>query len=342
MARDRLFEPIPLHGLTLRNRIVMAPMVTHMGVDTNRALRYYQRRAMGGVGLVMVEACNIHRFSSRAFVEGLQRLAYAIREAGSAVGVQLFSDGTLRSGQKVYPSDEDDGPGISTEDIRHVVMAFAAAAQTAWHAGVDVVEIHGAHDFFLNRFFSPVYNRRGDLYGGTFQKRMTLALEIVSTVRDAIDDQLPILYRHTPVEDRDGGYTLSDTEEFAFHLQGAGAAAVHVSPSHSEDGEHAEFAKRIRHSVDLPVIAVGRMNDPALAEDALLRGKCDLVAIGRGLLADPDWPVKVQEGCESDIIRCTDCMKDCRGHLVRGEPIGCTQNPLTGHEYEQAAERAPF
>lgn len=342
MARDILFEPVSVQGLTLRNRIVMAPMVTNMGIDSNRALRYYQRRARGGVGLVMIEACHINRFSSRSFVEGLQRLAYAIRQEGAAVGVQLFTDGTLRSGEKVYPSDQLEGRGISTEEIRLLVMAFAAAAQTAWHAGVDLVEIHGAHDFFLNRFLSPIYNRRGDIYGGTPQKRMTLALEIVSSVRDALDSQLPVFFRHTPVEPRDGGYTLSDTLEFAFHLQGAGAAAIDVSPSCDGGGDHACYARAVRERVDVPVVAVGRMDDPDTAESVVAEGKADLVAIGRGLLADPDWPVKVRDGREGEIIRCTGCLEACRGNLVKGEPIGCTQNPLTGHEYEQAAEWAPF
>lgn len=323
-----LFEPLRIKNLTLRNRYVMPPMVTNMCVTSGQAIAYYRERARGGVGLVIVEATHVDRFSYQRFVNGLRHLAGAVHKEGAAIAIQLFHG-------NVFDCEETTPTELTKEQIGRLKRKFVYAASKAREAGFDGVEPHGAHGYFLNQFFSPERNRRTDEYGGSLENRMRLGLEIVSAIREELDPDVLILYRHTPVG---MGYTLDESVRFAVELERAGLDVMDVSPSTSKGGEHADLAAAIKSSLNIPVIAVGGMEDPKMAEKALREGKCDLVAVGRGLIADPHLPNKVKEGRVDEIVKCVKCSEKCSGNLSAGLPISCTQNPKVGLEYLSQSE----
>jgi len=309
-------------------------MVTNMlrrGVS-EQALGWYAERAKGGVGLVIVEAVWVDRFSDERFARQLRSLSLKIHEAGAATAIQLFKR-PMVGGKPVSICGEAGLRQITTEELAAIPGEFAAAAKAAQNAGFDGAEIHGAHGFFLNQFFSPKTNRRTDAYGGSLEGRSRLGLESARAARQAVGDDFLLFYRHTPEQGAPDGYTLSDSIAFCQKLVAAGVDVLDISPSTRRGSAHAGLAGAIKKAVSAPVIAVGGMNDPAAAEAALSNGSCDLCAIGRGLIADAHWVEKVKAGKEGDIIACEECNEGCFGRLRSGVPIGCMHNPESGNEY---------
>ena len=324
-----LFTPLSLEGRTLRNRVVLPPMVTNMDPVTFRGRCWYAERARGGVGLVIVEATRLHRFQEESFRAGLGPLTAAVHAQGAALAIQLFAEPKVGE-EPVGVSAGEECRGITPEEIRAKVTAFAQAAEICQEAGFDGVEPHGAHGFFLNQFFSPAHNQRQDEFGGSLEGRMRFGVEVVQAVREATGPDFLIFYRHTAqTED----YPLEDSQIFASRLAEAGVNVLDISPSTAS--QHADLAAGIKSVVDVPVIAVGGMSDPAAAEAALAARKCDLVALGRGLIADALWVEKVQAGKLGDLIECLECNQGCFGNLRSGKPISCAQNPASGEEYRK-------
>ncbi len=309
---DILFEPLTLKGLTLRNRLVMPPMVSNRDVTGAESRAWYARHAAGGVGLVIVEATRIHRFDHDLTAAQLAPLAAAIHHEGAAAMVQLFFQPPAGCAR---PAD------LSAEQIATGLAQFARAAAVCREAGFDGVEPHGAHGFLLNQFFSPAHNQRLDGYGGDLAGRMRLGLEVVRAVRAAVDDACVVLYRHTPVTA--DSYGLDDSLTFARELVAAGVDGLDISPS--SDQAPADRAAPFKALGLAPVIGVGRLGEVDRAAAALHHGRCDLVAIGRGLIADPDWPDKVRRGHEEDLLECTECNVGCFGRLREGLPIDCVR-----------------
>jgi len=323
-----LFGELRVGAVTLRNRVVMPPMMTNVEADDPRSVEYYRRRAAGGVGLIILQAVMLDRFERPGFASRLSPLVGAVHAEGAAVAVQLFQPPEV-GGDAVAPSPEQGAREVATHEIEAMVGSFVGAGRQCAEVGFDGVEPHGAHGFFLNWFFSPRRNRRSDRYGGSLRARMQFAREIIAGLRAEVGDRALLLYRHTPVEG-DGGYTINDTCTFLRELQQVGLDVADISPSMPAGGAHAAWAAQVKSAVDLPVIAVGQMGDPQRAEAALAQGKCDLVAVGRQLIADPEWANKVREGREGEITRCVECNEHCFGNLRRGEPISCSQNPDAG------------
>lgn len=330
---DSLFQPIQVRGKTVRNRIVMPPMVTNMGHVTDQAIAWYAERAKGGVGLVIVESTPLERLKEPHIRDGLPRLADAVHAAGALVAMQVFFTPAV-DGRPVSVSGTEEAPAVSADQIRARAEQFAEAAVFLKECGFDGVEPHGAHGFFLNQFFSPRHNRRQDEFGGSLEGRMRTGLTIVSAIRQAVGDDFILLYRHTPDEQTPEGYGLEDSLVFAERLAASGVDILDVSPStRAGSDNHAGMAGAIRRVVNIPVIAVGGMKDPAAACAAIESGKCDLVAIGRGLIAEPHWANKVRNGRTDEIVWCIECNERCFGHLREGKAIGCKVNPNAGKEY---------
>ncbi|MGQ9523590.1 MAG: oxidoreductase [Armatimonadota bacterium] len=330
---ESLFQPIQVRGKTIRNRIVMPPMVTNMGLVTDQAVAWYAERAKGGVGLVIVESTPLERLREPHIREGLPRLADAAHSAGALIAMQVFFSPTV-DGRPVSVSGTDEAPAISAEQIRAKAEQFAESAALLRACGFDGMEPHGAHGFFLNQFFSPRHNRRQDEFGGSLEGRMQTGLSIVSAIRKAVGSDFIVLYRHTPDEQAPDGYGLEDSIVFAERLAQAGVDILDISPStRAGSDNHAGMAAAIRRVVSVPVIAVGGMKDPAAASAAIEQGKCDLVAVGRGLIAEPHWVSKVREGRLNEITWCVECNERCFGHLREGIPIGCKVNLNAGREY---------
>lgn len=367
---SKLFEKIKIGNLELKNRIVMPPMGTQLantdGTISARQIEYYAARARGGAGMVEVEFSTVDpvqfaaltqvRISDDRFMPGLAALASAIKSNGSRAAIQIHHPGRQASSrttgaQPVAPSAIA-GPSpelpreLSVVEILELEERFAQAALWAKQAGFDAVELHGAHGYLLCQFLSPYSNQRQDDFGGDTQRRARFPLEIVRKVRQRVGNDYPILFRLSADEHVEGGLTLNETRLIVQWLEEAGVDAISVSaanhasmewsiqPMLMKPGCLVPLAAEIKKVVKVPVMVAGRINDPLVAERILEQGKADLVAVGRGLLADPDFPRKAKDGREREIIKCIAC-NTCYDQILRLQPIACLVNPEAGRELEK-------
>ncbi|WP_187118960.1 FAD-dependent oxidoreductase [Bacillus marasmi] len=370
---EKILEPMKIGTMEVRNRFVMPPMVTNYAAEdgsvTDRIIDYHVARAKGGVGLIIVEAIYVHQtgkgFSNELginrdeLVPGLRKLVEAVHHHGAKIACQLYHAGRQTSSdvtgaRLVAPSPipcpvkQEVPKQLTTLEIRGLVEEFRQAARRAKQAGFDAVEIHGAHGYLLNQFLSPYSNKREDEYGGSFENRMRFPLEVVNSVREEVGIDFPIIYRLSAEEYVDGGLTIDDTSWFAVKLVEAGVNAVHVSggvyasaamiiqPSAIPQGLYIENATAIKRAIEdaVPVIVVGRIKNPEMAEAIIRGGNADFVAMGRALLSDPDLPNKVRNGQSANIRNCLGCNQGCIDRLFEDIDIACMINPLTGHEGE--------
>ncbi len=313
-----LFSPLGIGRVELRNRVVAPPMVQVRSITSPEGIAWYRRLAAGGVGLVIVEATSIPRFGDDLTPDTLRGLVDAIHSKGAAAAIQLFP-GVFGS-----PSGPDD---LTVEQIDELVAQFGRAAEICLAAGFDGVEPHGAHNYPLHAFFMPEKDHRDDAYGGSLDNRCRLAVRIVEAIRDSVGDKLLILYRHTPVG---GGVTIEESLALADRLVAAGVDVMDISPAKGE--KPASLAAPFKAKLTVPVIAVGGMQDPAAACEALREDRCDLVAVGRQLIGDAEWAEKVRTGRLDEIIQCDKCNEGCFGALRDRKPVECVH--WTGDELE--------
>jgi len=373
----KLFEPFKIDTMELKNRIVMPPMGTNFSAEdgsvTKRLKNYYVERAKGGVGLIIVEGAYVEprgKGSTRQLavdhdnkIPGLRELATAVQANGVKVALQLFHGGrqshsSIIGTQPVSASEvpcrltRETPRALTAPEIEDVVEAFAEAARRAKEAGFDAVEIHGAHGYLINQFLSPLTNRRTDQYGGDVKGRTRFLLEILERVREKMGSGYPVLCRINGDDYIEGGITLEEAKIIAKMLEAGGVNALHISggiydspvpvttaPMALPRGNMVHLAAGIKEVVNVPVIAVGRINDPELAEEILRQGKADLVSMGRALLADPYLPRKAAAGALDEINRCTAC-DECISKLLFNEDIVCSVNAALGKEEEHRIEKA--
>jgi 2,4-dienoyl-CoA reductase-like NADH-dependent reductase (Old Yellow Enzyme family) len=332
-----LFTPITIKGVEIRNRIIMAPLQLSLGFRNQRARAFYLERGRGGTGAITLPATAVDILASdeawgksgalASFLKGLSSLAADIHNTGAKVGIQLWHGFSFPAGlsgvqgELIAPSATRDARELKAAEIKVIVGKFAAAAASAKQAGLDFVNIHGAHAYLLHRFFSPWDNRRSDKYGGSVERRMTFALECVKSVRKAVGEDYPLFWRLSAEEGIVGGITLEQSIKLAQALEKAGIDIIDVSygrfarqimPSKKMPmGTYVSQAEAIKEAVNVPVIAVGRINSPQLAAEIVSQNKADLVALGRQLITDPYWVKKAQEGRFSDIVLCDSCNRNC-------------------------------
>jgi 2,4-dienoyl-CoA reductase-like NADH-dependent reductase (Old Yellow Enzyme family) len=374
----KLFETVRIRGMELPNRLVMPPMVTDYGNTdgsvSQNMIDYYARRAQGGVGLIQVEATSVDsahllsryqlRIDGDNYLPGLTALTRAIHEGGAKASIQLHHPGrqeptSVSQVQPVAPSPvplpvAGYGPPreLTIQEIAELVGRFAAAAALARDAGFDAVELHGAHSYLICQFLSPLSNRREDEYGRDTYGRSRFAREAIAAVRERVGDDYPIILRLSGQEYVEGGLTLEDTTVIARLAEEAGADVISVSAGNGmarqwstqsvlfRQGCLVPLAQEIKGAVTVPVLVAGRINDPGLAEEILEQGQADLIAVGRGLLSDPDLPLKAREGRTKEIRRCIACLT-CSHYRSRGGLV-CLINPEVGMEgrtEEKAATR---
>ena len=371
MDRQLLFSKGRIGSLELRNRIVLPPMGTNMaafdGEASDSIIAFYEARAKGGCGLIITEITRIddgpgagmlHQLSitSPKFVRGLERLADAVHKYDSKVFLQLHHPGREVSSaqlgglQSVAPSPLPCGvigetpQELTTEECAALVKKFIRGASLAKLAGMDGVELHGAHGYLINQFLSPYSNCRTDRYGGSFEGRLTFLSEIVTGIRRACGPDFPISVRLSCDEFVEGGLKLEDSVQIARTLESLGVAAINVSagiyetghaiiePQGLPEGWKKHLATEIRRNVSIPIIAVNNIKHPGTAEQYLEEGVCDFVAVGRGQIADPQWGNKARDGKDEEIRKCLGCMY-CFRSLGLQRPVECTVNPLVGREY---------
>jgi len=239
---------------------------------------------------------------------------------------------------------------LTMVEVEDLVKKFVEGARRAKMAGFDAVEIHGAHGYLINSFMSPYTNKRIDKYGGSFEGRMRFPLEIIEGIRKVVGEDFPIIFRLSGDEFVDGGLTIEDTKKIAKVLEDTSVNAIDVSagiyesidmliqPMYYERGCIVYLAEKIKKSVNIPVITVGRINDPILAEKVLQEGKADFVAIGRGLIADPEFAKKTREGRLNEIRKCIAC-NYCISRILGRRRLACTVNPEVGKEREYKIRR---
>ena len=315
-----LLDPLEVKGLMLKNRIVMPPMHTGLatteGAVTDRLVQHYVSRSEA-LALVVIEHSYVSltgKLSDRqlgihddGLVSGLERLSSSIHATGTPVVVQINHAGRsasvdLTGMQPLAPSRSESARELLVEEIEALTEAFTAAAERAIKAGFDGVEVHGAHGFLLNQFFSPLANRRRDEYGGSLEKRMRFPLEVVRNVRKRIGGRL-LLYRLGSDDMDPTGTRIEDSQRFAVKLEEAGVDIIDVSGGlcgsrpeelQGKQGYFVPQAQQIKQVVDMPVIGVGGIVDAKYAERLVREERVDLVAVGRELLKDPDWAKKAR------------------------------------------------
>jgi 2,4-dienoyl-CoA reductase-like NADH-dependent reductase (Old Yellow Enzyme family)/thioredoxin reductase len=374
---DKLFEPFKIGTMELKNRIIMPAMGTNFSAEdgsvTQRLINYHVERAKGGVGLIIVEGAYVEprgKGSVRQLavdhdskIPGLRELAAAVRANGAKVALQLFHGGRQSHSSIIgtQPVSASEVPcqltgetprALTVPEIKDVIEAFAEAARRTKEAGFDAVEIHGAHGYLISQFLSPLTNRRNDQYGGDVRGRARFLLEILERVREKVGSGYPVLCRINGDDYIEGGIKLEEAKVIAKMLEDGGVNAIHVSggiydspipvttaPMTLPRGNMVHLAAGIKKVVNVPVIAVGRINDPELAEEILRQGKADLVSMGRALLADPYLPRKAAAGALNEINRCTAC-DECISRLFFNEDIACSVNAALGREEEYRIEKA--
>ncbi|MBM3134873.1 MAG: FAD-dependent oxidoreductase [Chloroflexi bacterium] len=372
-----LFEPLTIRGLTLKNRLVMPPMgtrfPTYAGAVTPRLIAYYVARAQGGVGLIIVQFASVSpegcsslyplAIWDDAFVPGLRDLVRAVHAAGTPIAIQLahaggntsyaFTRRPLAAPSAVPVVGRETPRELAREQIADLVEAFGQAARRAVEAGFDAVELHMAHGYLINQFLSPLFNRRSDEYGGDLPRRARFPLEVLRRVRQITDHRVPVFCRLSADDGVPGSLGLAEARVIAAMLEREGADVLDVSAGIGESFELSAppmafppgflvpYAAAIKAAVRVPVIVAGKLHDPLLAERVLAGGKADLIAIGRGLIADPEWPRKVAEGRYEDIRPCLTCNRpECHGRIFQQIDLGCVVNAAVGREARFRIESA--
>ncbi|HHY96379.1 MAG TPA: FAD-dependent oxidoreductase [Firmicutes bacterium] len=374
----KLFEPIRIGPLTVKNRIMMPSMCCNYagpnGETTEQDIGYFEARARGGCGLVTIDyACvspegrgmpGQRGIWGNQFIPALSRLADAIKAHGATTCIQLHHGGLNAQpelvGQPVAPSRLSNARffvteprELSTEEVEELVEKFAAAALRAKQAGIECVEVHGTHGYLVCQFLSPFTNMRTDKYG---RDRKLFAIEVVRRIKERCGEGYPVIFRLDADEFLERGITLEYAKEIARALEGAGVDMFSVTggcydtinyclpPLYLEDEQEKEFyhfvglAAEIKKVVHVPVCSGGLVSDPFVAERILEQGLVDMLFVGRQLMADPEWPNKVREGRIEDIRPCMACNEGCIGRIFGNQAAWCAVNPLMGYEYRWGDE----
>ena len=364
-----LFQPIRIGSMKLKNRMVFPPMNTNYSNENGAPLElmmdYYARRAKGGASLITVESTTIDpasrnhgaqsQLSGTASIPLWSKVVDKIHRYDAKVSIELNhfgADGTVSSGG-LEPSSSNvtcRGPEfevheMSIEDIHNMQKQYVDAVVNAQSAGFDAVTFHAAHGNIMPQFFSELYNKRTDWYGGSFENRVRFAREIVEQARAAVGPKFPLIMRISGDEYIEGGRTIEETVEVckvmekagidAFDISGGitGTYLFSISPYNLPGlkGFMMPSAKAVKEAVSVPVIGAGGVRDPEYAEELLQNGFADLISLGRSFIADPDFGIKAMENRSDDIRPCLTC-GNCLAEICKDRILTCTVNPEVGRE----------
>ncbi len=370
--RDPLFESIKINQLDVKNRIYLPAMHLGMAKDfevTDQIVEFYAERARGGVGMITVGYATVDDLSGNttnigahedAFIPGLKRLAAAIQDNGARACVQINHAGRynfsffLDGKQPVAPSaiasrmTKETPKALETDEIHQIIDNFAQAALRVKKAGFDAVEVLSGTGYLISEFLSPLTNQRTDAYGGSLENRMRFGIEVMQAIRKQVGDAFPVLVRMNGNDFMSGGQGRDELREYARALETeAGVDALCINVGWHEArvpqitaavprGTFAYLSRGIKEVVSIPVIASHRINDPATARDLIANSMCDMVAMGRSLIADPYLPEKAQEGREKEILHCIACAQGCFDNLFKLKHVECLCNPKAGYECDSA------
>lgn len=355
---ENLFSEIIIEGLTLKNRLTMAPLYLGYagegGTVSNMLLEHYRLMASSGVAMVVVENATVDhpvgsgsnrtlRADTDDNLDGLKQLAATIKKEGALACLQIN-----HAGRFAHATQEPIAPSavstfgrmpkaLENAEIDYIIDKYANAAARVKRAGFDMVELHGGTGYLLAQFLSPRTNQRNDKYGGILDNRQRFAMEVLSRVKEKVAP-FPVGYRFLSDEWLPDGLRLEESVQFASNLAQAGIAYISVMGGTYESfslPEIVEKSKREGYMLDLaaqvrakvsgvPIIAAGRLATGAFADQAISEGKTDLIGLARVLWADPQWPKKVHAGRDADIIHCRpDCGDACMQMVMQGRPAFC-------------------
>lgn len=368
---DLLFSPCKIGKIEVKNRLAVSPMVcnycTADGIATERFIAYHEEKAKGGWGLIITENYAItpeaRGFTNMACIyddsqiAGNLELTNRVHSHGTKIVAQMTHAGrqtnhSVNTGvQPVAPSaipcpaNQEIPHELTVAEIKKTVSNFGDAARRLYKAGFDGVEIHGGHGYLIAEFMSPYANKRVDEYGGVLFNRLRFVKEIIDDIRKKTSPDFPILFRISSAEIMPGGRTIQDTMAIAIMLEKWGVNAIDITcGTYGEDSTipsmaspHAwniDAAQEVKNAVDIPIMAVGRITDPIMAETVIRAQKADFVVMGRGSLADPYFPNKAKAGEPDKIRQCIGCLQGCIGRLLACQPIACLVNPQLGFEGE--------
>lgn len=372
-----LFSSITIKNMTAKNRVVMMPMGTNLGGANGEILeehiRYYEQRAKGGTGIIIVENACVDfplgsngttqiRINEDRFIPGFYNLTSRLHKYGSKVFLQINHSGASAVPSRIgtQPVSSSNIPSktggaipreLTEEEIEGIVLKYAQAAKRAKIAGFDGVEVHAGHSYLISQFLSPVYNKRTDKFGGSYENRARFCKMILEKIREEVGEDFPIFLRISADEFLEDGNKIEDTVKLLKYLDfGVDvynvSAALNDSIQYQIDAIYLEpawrvyMAKAIKDEYNKPVITMGNIRDPKDAENILSEGKADFIGIGRGLIADPYWCKKAENGEEEYIRKCISCNIGCAGHRIGlNRPIKCTVNPDLINEEEYKKEK---
>ena len=371
-----LFTPLKIKDLNLRNRIVMTAMhlgYTPEGFVTDRLVDFYDQRAKGGVGLIIVGGCPIDdqgsmsgmiRIDNDRFIPGLKKLTGTVKSGGAKIAAQLYQAGryvhsSMIGGRKAISASAvrstftgETPRALELSEIPEVQDRFAEAAVRAQNSGFDAVEILGSAGYLISQFLSPLTNLREDEYGGSLENRMRFGLEIAEKVRGAVGPDFPVFIRLAGNDFMKGGNRNREARIFASELEKVGIDLMDITGGWHETrvpqltmsvprNAYVYLAQGIRSAVSVPVLASNRINDPFMAEQILRNGGADLVTMARALIADPDLPNKARDGKASLIYHCVACNQGCFDRIFQFKPVTCLVNPRAGLEKKTEITPAP-
>jgi mycofactocin system FadH/OYE family oxidoreductase 2 len=371
-AYPHLFSPLRIGNVTVRNRIMQTAHVklfAHDAVDSQRNVDYQAARARGGAGLLITGNRVVHPTSTTGFprvawaympeaVEADRRLTLAVHEHGAVIFAQLNHFGLNASSDSAddlrvlwgpsavkSPAYGESPKAMELEDIQEVVEWWGRSAELTREGGFDGTEVHISHSYLLHQFLSPLYNKREDEYGGSFENRLRFAREVIAQVRRRAGDDWVVGVRISLSDFIPGALDIGDAVAVAQTLEADGridyvnvtAAGYHnifraIEPSDEPDGYLVDLSAQVKAATALPVFAVGGIKDAQLAEEILASGKADMVAMTRAQIADPEFANKVRQGREGEIYHCIRGNQGCIGRVFKGLPIACTVNPAAGRE----------
>ena len=365
-----LFTPFQIKNITLQNRIVLPPLASFLigkdGKITDQTIEHYRRRAAGGPAMVMMEACavtpegvvskNQARIDDDRIVGGLSKITAALKTEGAIPALQIHHAGRQTSPKVINrrplapsplacPTIKGEVEPLTVDHIQELVQRFADAAVRGHQAGFELLEIHGAHGYLINQFLSNYSNIREDEYGGDTAGRTRFAREIIQEIRKRLGPDYPISFKISAQEFVPKGLTVEESIKILSILIEAGVDIVQVSAGNDLTPEWicqpmfmkkaclAESAASIKKALKIPVMTVGRINDPWTADSVIADGMADLVCIGRGLMADPELPIKAKAGRFDEIRTCIAC-NTCMQSIFRYGRLECLVNPSLGREKE--------
>jgi len=376
-----IFEPITVRRMTVKNRIVMMPMGSNYGGSDGEMslehINYYEQRAKGGTGLIIVENASIDtpqgsngttqiRIDKDCYMPRLYLLTERAHKHGACIALQINHAGASAMSSRIgmQPVSSADQPSkaggeiprpLEKDEILHIVKKYGEAAKRVQTAGFDAVEIHAGHSYLISQFLSPIYNTRTDEFGGSVENRSRFCRMIIDEVRKNVGPFFPIILRLSVDELMEGGNGIEDCLAYLEYLNDEvdifdcsaglnGSIQFQIDANYLPDGWRSFMARAVKEKFGKPCISMGNYRDPKVVEEKLAAGDADFIGMGRGLIAEPEWVNKVEYGREDDLRKCISCNIGCAGHRIGiNRPIRCTVNPAVtcGEDYADKKIKRP-